>query len=44
VGASLYNWAWFVGFLIAAVAYVAGMRLTKAAALRDIDVGVGAGD
>jgi len=44
LGASLYNWAWFVGFLIAAVVYVAGMRLSKAAAMRDIDVGVGAGD
>ena len=44
LGAGLYNWAWFVGFLIAALVYVAGMRLTKAAAVRDIDVGVGAGD
>ena len=43
-GASLYNWAWFVGFLIAAVVYIAGMRATRAGALRDVDVGVGAGD
>ncbi len=27
VGASLYNWAWFVGFLVAAVIYVVGMRV-----------------
>jgi nucleobase:cation symporter-1, NCS1 family len=41
LGATLYNWAWFVGFLIAAVVYVAGMRARQASALRDIDVGVG---
>ncbi len=26
---SVYNWAWFVGFLVAAVVHVAGMRLTS---------------
>jgi len=26
--ATLYNWAWFVGFAIAASVYIAGMRLT----------------
>jgi len=25
--AGLYNWAWFVGFLVAAIVYVVGMRL-----------------
>jgi NCS1 family nucleobase:cation symporter-1 len=39
----LYNWAWFVGFLIAAVVYLAGMRATHPA-MRDIDAGVRAGD
>src|SRR5213594_4180004 len=27
LGAGLYNWAWFVGFLIAAAVYVTGMRV-----------------
>src|SRR5437016_2102118 len=27
LGADLYNWAWFVGFLIAAVVYVMGMQV-----------------
>ena len=27
VGASLYNWAWFVGFLLSALIYVVGMRV-----------------
>jgi NCS1 family nucleobase:cation symporter-1 len=26
---TLYNWAWFVGFALAALVYVAGMRLTS---------------
>jgi NCS1 family nucleobase:cation symporter-1 len=40
---SLYNWAWFVGFLIAAVVYLAGMRATHPA-MRDIEAGIRAGD
>ncbi|HEV2672000.1 MAG TPA: NCS1 family nucleobase:cation symporter-1 [Gemmatimonadales bacterium] len=40
--AAIYNWAWFVGFLVAALAYVAGMRATRTA-IRNIDVGVRAG-
>ena len=27
LASAVYNWAWFVGFLIAAIAYLAGMRL-----------------
>ncbi|MEX2152007.1 MAG: NCS1 family nucleobase:cation symporter-1 [Gemmatimonadaceae bacterium] len=26
---AIYNWAWFVGFALAAIVYVAGMRLTS---------------
>ena len=41
----IYNWAWFVGFLIAAAAYLVGMRLAPPRpALRDIEAGVRAGD
>ncbi len=36
---TVYNWAWFVGFLIAAAVYVAGMRATHPA-MRDIEAGV----
>ena len=41
--ATLYNWAWFVGFLIAAAVYLAGMRARRTA-MREVDVGVSAGD
>ncbi|HWC73454.1 MAG TPA: NCS1 family nucleobase:cation symporter-1 [Gemmatimonadales bacterium] len=39
----IYNWAWFAGFLIAAVVYLGGMRVTHPA-MRDIEAGVRAGD
>lgn len=41
---TIYHWAWFVGFLIAAVVYVAGMRATGADRRTPVEVGEGAGD
>ena len=38
----IYNWAWFTGFLIAALVYLAGMRLTHPS-MRVIEAGVRAG-
>ena len=38
---SIYNWAWFVGFLLAGLIYIAGMRLTEHSA---VAAGVRAGD
>ena len=40
---AIYNWAWFAGFIIAAVAYITGMRVSHPA-MRDIEAGVRAGD
>jgi NCS1 family nucleobase:cation symporter-1 len=38
--AVIYNWAWFVGFLIAGIVYTAGMRMTGAQRRSTIDEGV----
>ncbi|HLZ44954.1 MAG TPA: NCS1 family nucleobase:cation symporter-1 [Gemmatimonadales bacterium] len=38
--AAIYNWAWFVGFLIAGIVYTAGMRMTGAPQRSRIDEGV----
>ena len=38
----IYNWAWFTGFLIAALVYLVGMRLTHPS-MRVIEAGVRAG-
>ena len=43
VWSTLYNWAWFVGFFLAAAVYMIGMR-ARGAAPRAVDVGVSAGD
>jgi NCS1 family nucleobase:cation symporter-1 len=32
---SIYNWAWFVGFLLSAIIYIAGMRSTSRPAARE---------
>src|SRR3989475_6596100 len=42
VGASLYNWAWFVGFLLSALIYGVGMRV-KGGELRVASAGAGSG-
>jgi NCS1 family nucleobase:cation symporter-1 len=41
--AAIYNWAWFVGFGIAAIVYIGGMRVLRPE-MRDIDVGVRVGE
>ena len=40
----LYNWAWFVGFLVAAVVYVVGMRVSGWEHRTPVEVGERAGD
>lgn len=40
--ATIYNWAWFVGFVIAGVVYWAGMRIQHPI-MRDVDEGVRVG-
>ena len=42
LGAGLYNWAWFVGFLLSALIYVAGMRV-KGGELRGASAVAGSG-
>jgi NCS1 family nucleobase:cation symporter-1 len=41
---AIYRWAWLVSFLVAAVVYVVGMRVSGADRRTPVEVGEGAGD